>query len=59
MMNAKLSHEIVIAGAGLAGMPLALILGQAGFSVALVEAKPLSQLTSSKFDGRTTAVAMS
>ena len=58
-MDAKPSHEIVIAGAGLAGMPLAFILGQAGFSVALVEAKPLSQLTSSKFDGRTTAVAMS
>ena len=58
-MNGKLSHEIVIAGAGLAGMPLASILGQAGFSVALVEAKPLSQLISSKFDGRTTAVAMS
>jgi len=58
-MNGKHSDEIVIAGAGLAGMPLACTLGQAGVSVTLVEAKPLSQLISSKFDGRTTAVARS
>jgi len=58
-MASDLSMDVVIAGGGLAGMPLACALGAAGISVALIEPTPPEKLVTTEFDGRTTAVAAS
>ena len=49
-------HEVVIAGAGLAGASLALVLARAGMQVAVVDVRPL-QTGIGDFDGRASAVA--
>lgn len=51
--------DIIIAGAGLAGLAMACAVGQAGIRVVLIEPTPPDQLINPVFDGRTTAVAAS
>ena len=50
--------DILIAGGGLNGPALALGLAQAGFSVAIVDARPQSARASDNFDGRSYALAL-
>lgn len=50
--------DILIAGGGLNGPSLALGLAQAGFSVAIVDARPQSARASDNFDGRGYALAL-
>ena len=50
--------DILIAGGGLNGPALALGLAQAGFSVAIVDARPLTARASDNFDGRGYALAL-
>ena len=50
--------DIVIAGGGLNGPALALGLAQAGFSVAVVDARPERERASDNFDGRGYALAL-
>lgn len=49
--------DVLIIGGGIAGLTLGCALGRAGVTVVLVEPLPAVQLTSTGFDGRTTAVA--
>ncbi len=49
--------DVLIIGGGIAGLTLGCALGGAGVTVVLVEPLPPERLTSSGFDGRTTAVA--
>lgn len=48
--------DIILAGGGLTGMSLACALGQAGFSVILLEEKPAANLTERDIDGRVSAL---
>lgn len=50
--------DILIAGGGLNGPALALGLAQAGFSVAIVDARPQTARASDNFDGRGYAMAL-
>jgi 2-octaprenyl-6-methoxyphenol hydroxylase len=50
--------DILIAGGGLNGPALALGLAQAGFSVAIIDARPQSARASDNFDGRGYALAL-
>ena len=50
--------DILIAGGGLNGPALALGLAQAGFSVAIVDARPQTARASDNFDGRGYALAL-
>lgn len=52
-------YEVAIVGGGLIGSTLALALGRAGLSVALIERASPTALLDDAFDGRTTAVAAS
>jgi 2-octaprenyl-6-methoxyphenol hydroxylase len=49
--------DVLIIGGGIAGLTLGCALGGAGVTVVLVEPLPVERLTSTGFDGRTTAVA--
>jgi len=49
--------DVLIIGGGIAGLTLGCALGGAGVTVVVVEPLPPERLTSSGFDGRTTAVA--
>jgi len=51
------TFDLAIVGAGLNGSLLALAAGQAGLRTALIDRIPLTSLTETGFDGRTTAVA--
>lgn len=51
-------HHTIISGGGLAGLSLALKLGQAGLSVALVEPQPFTHMTQHAYDARTSAIAL-
>jgi 2-octaprenyl-6-methoxyphenol hydroxylase len=51
--------DIIIVGAGMAGMTAALALSQGGLMVALVEKQPLLQQLDKGFDGRASAIAYS
>ena len=50
--------DIVIAGAGLNGCTMALVLANTGFAVALVDAQPFDVLGDAGFDGRGYAIAL-
>ncbi|RMH48114.1 MAG: 2-octaprenyl-6-methoxyphenyl hydroxylase [Gammaproteobacteria bacterium] len=50
-------HEICIVGGGMVGAPLAIVLAQLGFDVALVEAKPPHAHCSPSFDDRCLALS--
>lgn len=49
--------DIAIVGGGLSGLPLALLLAQAGLSVACIDAEPLQKQLAATFDERTTAIS--
>jgi 2-octaprenyl-6-methoxyphenol hydroxylase len=55
-MNAT-PFDLAIVGAGLNGSVLALAAGQAGLHTALVDRLPLTAMTDTAFDGRTTAIS--
>lgn len=50
-------HDIVIAGAGMAGATFALAAAQGGLKVVLVDPQPFDAQVAPSFDGRSTAVA--
>lgn len=49
--------DVLVAGGGLVGMPLALALARGGLSVTLVDTLPPARVTDAAFDGRVSAVA--
>lgn len=51
--------DVIISGAGMAGMTAALALAQSGLSVALIERQPLETQIDKGFDGRASAIAYS
>ena len=53
------SYDILIAGGGMVGLPLAIALSDAGLRVALVDRAPLADQVLPAFDGRVSAVAYS
>ena len=53
------THEVIVAGAGMAGATCALALAHAGFKVALVDPLPFEAMAAETFDGRASAVAYS
>lgn len=53
----KKQHDVIIAGGGLAGLTMAARLGTAGLDVLVVEREAMTKMTSTAFDGRTTAIA--
>jgi 2-octaprenyl-6-methoxyphenol hydroxylase len=57
-MTEDRSHDVIVAGGGLAGGSLALALGRAGFRVALVDAVPAGSRAAPGFDGRAYALAL-
>jgi 2-octaprenyl-6-methoxyphenol hydroxylase len=58
-MTRSTSHDVIIAGAGLAGATFALAAAQGGLRVALIDPQPFSAQLASTFDGRSTAIAWS
>ena len=53
----KPDSDILIAGGGLSGLPLALACAQGGLSVTVVDALDPATATDAKFDGRVSAIA--
>ena len=53
------SHDLIVAGAGMAGATFALAAARSGLRVALVDPQPFSTQLAPTFDGRSTAVAFS
>jgi 2-octaprenyl-6-methoxyphenol hydroxylase len=51
------TYDVVIAGAGMAGMTLALALHQGGLNVALVERQSFDDILDVAYDGRASAIA--
>ncbi len=49
--------DIIVVGGGLSGLPLSLLLGQAGFKVACVDGEPIEKQLAASFDERTTAIS--
>lgn len=52
-------HDVIIAGAGMAGATFALAAAQGGLKVVLVDPQPFSAQLAPTFDGRSTAIAFS
>ena len=52
-------HDVIIAGAGLAGATFALAAAQGGLKPVLVDTQPFSAQLAPTFDGRSTAIAFS
>ena len=53
------THDVIIAGAGLAGASFALAAAHGGLKVAVVDPQPFSAQLAPSFDGRSTAIAWS
>ena len=51
------SYDVIIVGAGMAGLTLALALEKGGLDVALVEKQPFHEQLDAGFDGRASAIA--
>lgn len=58
-MTTPFTHDVIIAGAGMAGATFALAAAQGGLKVVLVDPQPFSAQLAPTFDGRSTAVAFS
>lgn len=58
-MTTPMTHDVIIAGAGMAGATFALAAAQAGLKVVLVDPQPFSEQLAPTFDGRSSAVAFS
>ena len=56
-MSTPFTHDVIIAGAGMAGATFALAAAQGGLKVVLVDPQPFSDQLAPTFDGRSTAVA--
>jgi 2-octaprenyl-6-methoxyphenol hydroxylase len=56
-MSTPFTHDVIIAGAGMAGATFALAAAQGGLKVVLVDPQPFSAQLAPTFDGRSTAVA--
>lgn len=56
-INSKKQYDVIIAGGGLAGLTMAARIGSAGLDVLVVEREAQAKMTSTAFDGRTTAIA--
>lgn len=52
-------HDVIIAGAGMAGATFALAAAQGGLKVAVVDPQPFATQLAPTFDGRSTAIAFS
>lgn len=52
-------HDVIIAGAGMAGATFALAAAQGGLKVVMVDPQPFSAQLAPTFDGRSTAIAFS
>jgi 2-octaprenyl-6-methoxyphenol hydroxylase len=58
-MSRTPTHDVIIAGAGLAGASFALAAAQGGLKVVVVDPQPFSAQLAPTFDGRSTAIAWS
>ena len=58
-MASPFTHDVIIAGAGMAGATFALAAAQGGLKVVLVDPQPFKAQLAPTFDGRSTAVAYS
>lgn len=58
-MTGPHTHDVIIAGAGLAGATFALAAAQGGLRVALIDPQPFEAQLAPTFDGRSTAIAWS
>ena len=58
-MTSPFTHDVIIAGAGMAGATFALAAAQAGLKAVLIDPQPFSDQLAPTFDGRSTAVAFS
>jgi 2-octaprenyl-6-methoxyphenol hydroxylase len=58
-MSGPHTHDVIIAGAGLAGATFALAAAQGGLKVALIDPQPFPAQLAPTFDGRSTAIAWS
>jgi 2-octaprenyl-6-methoxyphenol hydroxylase len=58
-MSTPFTHDVIIAGAGMAGATFALAAAQGGLKVVLVDPQPFSDQLAPTFDGRSTAIAFS
>ena len=58
-MSSLHTHDVIVAGAGLAGASFALAAAQGGLKVATVDPQPFSAQLAPTFDGRSTAIAWS
>jgi 2-polyprenyl-6-methoxyphenol hydroxylase-like FAD-dependent oxidoreductase len=54
--GAAMNHDIIIVGAGPAGLALARSLRDAGFDILLIERQPYESLAAPAFDGREIAL---
>ena len=58
-MSTHNTHDVIIAGAGLAGASFALAAAQGGLRVVVIDPQPFSVQLAPTFDGRSTAIAWS
>jgi 2-octaprenyl-6-methoxyphenol hydroxylase len=58
-MTTPTSHDVIIAGAGIAGSTLALALRQGGLTPLLIDPQPFDAQLEPTFDGRSSAIAFS
>ena len=56
-LSAGQNYDVLIIGGGMAGLILAVALGTAGVSTAVIEPLAPERLLDTGFDGRTTAIA--
>lgn len=56
MEKTDLKADIIVSGAGPAGLTLSLLLGRAGFKVALIDAEPPAPIKTDEASGRTAAL---
>ena len=58
-MSGPHTHDVIVAGAGMAGATFALAAARGGLRVAMIDPQPFSAQLAPTFDGRSTAIAYS